>query len=131
MKTVEILNCPDNVESIEITIEEEAINQNHDRSFLYVIKQNLCEYRWEIVAALCIICALVIGLCIFFLTGKNTDSESTTMTMIDTDNFDLLPISTEKTDLSMNATHPTSTTTTKKAKTTAISTQRPSHLDEI
>lgn len=116
MRNIEILNLPSNIESIEIIIEEE-IDQNQE--WISVIKRNFWKYRWEIFAGFCVACAVVIGLCLFFLFGN---SEATTTTTTTTPKasvgIDLTATFSEKIET-------TSTTTTTTTIKTAV------YLDEI
>ena len=60
MEKIEIVNCPTNIESIEV--ESPIQHQN----FLKTVKEKICYYKWEIMAGFIIFCVIVIVLCVFF-----------------------------------------------------------------
>lgn len=124
---IEVLDCPDNIESIEITIEE-VINQYDDHNFLKTVKRKISENKWRIVAGLIIICAIVIGLCIFFLTNETAKSKPATMETANISNIETYQTSTEGIVLPTNMGIQTITTT---AKNIINTTKRRAHIDEI
>lgn len=63
MEKIEIVNCPTNIESIEVTIEVESPIQH--QNFLKTVKEKICYYKWELMAGFIIFCVIVIVLCVF------------------------------------------------------------------
>lgn len=117
MEKIEIVNCPENLESIEVIIEVECPIQH--RNFLQSVKRKIFKYKWEIAAGFVILCVGAIVLCAYFFTGNNSRSETQstkTTTVI------------EAFDFGIASTTPITTT----AATTSMSvTRRALDLDEI
>lgn len=119
MEKIEIVNCPENIESIEVIIELES--PVHHRNLLQSVKRKIFKYKWEIAAGFVILCVVAVVLCVYFFTESDSRSETQTTTTAVIEAF----------DIGIASTTPTTTTATAETTTNMMATRMASDLDQI